>query len=82
MSEASPHQAQMANNAASKLERGTKRTCENSECWAKFYDLNREPIVGSICNTGYSLVLAASTPPTWTRPAISEAIEGARGYDR
>ena len=56
----------MANNAASKLERGTKRTCENSECWAKFYDLNREPIVCPICNTAYSLELVAPTPPTWT----------------
>src|SRR5262249_42223458 len=30
---------QMSNNAASKLERGTKRTCQNSECGSKFYDL-------------------------------------------
>ena len=56
----------MSNIAASKLERGTKRTCQNSECGAKFYDLNREPIVCPICNTGYSLALAAPTPPTWT----------------
>src|SRR5215831_13267658 len=56
----------MSNTAASKLERGTKRTCQNSECGAKFYDLNREPIVCPICNTGYSLALAAPTPPTWT----------------
>jgi len=67
MSEVSHIKAtRMSNTAASKLERGTKRTCQNSECGAKFYDLNREPIVCPICNTAYSLALAAPTPPTWT----------------
>jgi uncharacterized protein (TIGR02300 family) len=57
---------QMSTNAASKLGRGTKRTCQNSECGAKFYDLNREPIICPICNTAYSLVLATPAPPPGT----------------
>jgi uncharacterized protein (TIGR02300 family) len=56
----------MSNNAASKLERGTKRACQSGECGAKFYDLNREPIVCPICNIAYSIVLAAPAPPTRT----------------
>jgi uncharacterized protein (TIGR02300 family) len=56
----------MSNNAASKLERGAKRTCQNSECGAKFYDLNREPIICPICNTAYALILASPAAPTWT----------------
>lgn len=46
---------------ASKQARGTKRTCQNDECGARFYDLGREPIVCPICGSEYEL---ASSPIT------------------
>jgi uncharacterized protein (TIGR02300 family) len=49
----------MSNKASSKsTERGTKRTCQNEECGARFYDLNRQPIICPICNAIYALVPA------------------------
>jgi hypothetical protein len=46
----------MSNKAATiKLERGTKRTCQNPDCGARFYDLNRDPITCPICNTVYAI---------------------------
>jgi uncharacterized protein (TIGR02300 family) len=44
---------------ATKQARGTKRTCQSSECGARFYDLNRDPIVCPICGAVYEL---ASSP--------------------
>jgi uncharacterized protein (TIGR02300 family) len=44
---------------ASKQARGTKRTCQNDECGARFYDLGRTPIVCPICEEVYQL---ASSP--------------------
>jgi uncharacterized protein (TIGR02300 family) len=44
---------------ATKAERGTKRTCQNPECGARFYDLNRAPIICPICQSRYEL---ASVP--------------------
>ncbi len=44
---------------ATKQARGTKRTCQSSECGARFYDLNREPINCPICGSIYEL---ASSP--------------------
>ncbi len=41
--------------ATTKEARGTKRTCQNEDCEAKFYDLNRDPIVCPICDTVYKL---------------------------
>lgn len=46
---------------ASKQARGTKRTCQNEECGARFYDLNRTPIVCPICE---ELYVIASSPLT------------------
>lgn len=43
---------------ASKDARGTKRTCQSNSCGARFYDLNREPIVCPICDSKY--VIASS----------------------
>ncbi len=43
---------------ATKQDRGTKRTCQNSECGARFYDLNRSPIACPICGAAY--VIASS----------------------
>jgi uncharacterized protein (TIGR02300 family) len=43
---------------ATKKDRGTKRTCQNDECGARFYDLNRSPVVCPICGSDY--VIASS----------------------
>lgn len=43
---------------STKAERGTKRTCQNPECGARFYDLNRDPIVCPICQTVFQLAPA------------------------
>jgi uncharacterized protein (TIGR02300 family) len=53
---------------STKAERGTKRTCQNSECGSRFYDLNRDPIVCPICQSTYEvtaspLAMAAAAPP-------------------
>jgi uncharacterized protein (TIGR02300 family) len=44
---------------ATKQARGMKRTCQSGECGARFYDLNRDPIVCPVCGTVYEL---ASSP--------------------
>ncbi len=43
---------------ATSKDRGTKRTCQNGDCGARFYDLNRNPITCPICGSGY--VIASS----------------------
>jgi uncharacterized protein (TIGR02300 family) len=40
---------------ATKAARGTKRTCQSSDCGIRFYDLGRSPIVCPECDTKYSL---------------------------
>ena len=66
----------MSDNAAVKLERGTKRTCQNPQCGERFYDLNRDPIACPICNSVYAIALqpppqapARSAPRPLKRPA-------------
>jgi len=46
---------------ATKQDRGTKRTCQNGECGARFYDLARSPITCPICGAAY--VIASSPTP-------------------
>jgi uncharacterized protein (TIGR02300 family) len=43
---------------SSKPARGTKRTCQSSECGSRFYDLNRNPILCPLCGAAY--VIASS----------------------
>jgi uncharacterized protein (TIGR02300 family) len=43
---------------ATKQDRGTKRTCQNGDCGARFYDLSRSPIICPVCSTKY--VIASS----------------------
>ncbi len=43
---------------ATKQARGTKRTCQNEECGARFYDLERNPINCPICGSIYALAHA------------------------
>jgi len=38
---------------ATKQDRGSKRTCQNSECGSRFYDLDRTPIACPICGAAY-----------------------------
>jgi uncharacterized protein (TIGR02300 family) len=52
--------AKAATNVDIKAQRGTKRTCQNTECGSRFYDLNRIPIACPVCNTAY--VLAPPIP--------------------
>jgi uncharacterized protein (TIGR02300 family) len=47
---------------ATKAARGTKRTCQSSDCGARFYDLARDPISCPICGTVYELAMSAPTP--------------------
>jgi uncharacterized protein (TIGR02300 family) len=48
---------------AKKADRGTKRTCQNSSCGARFYDLNRDPIVCPICSEIYQLAVGPAPGP-------------------
>jgi uncharacterized protein (TIGR02300 family) len=71
--------------AATKAQRGTKRTCQNAECGSRFYDLNHDPIICPICNTAYALALAPPPPPAGTsirpyrKPTKKPGIEAADG---
>ncbi|MGD9830989.1 MAG: FYDLN acid domain-containing protein [Hyphomicrobiaceae bacterium] len=56
---------------AKKAERGTKRTCQNPECRARFYDLNRNPIVCPLCNSEH----AAIAPEQLVAPAVAPVAE-------
>ena len=47
---------------ATKAARGTKRTCQNEDCGARFYDLNRDPIVCPECDSKYVIVVHPPTP--------------------
>ena len=40
---------------ATNKDRGTKRTCQNGDCGARFYDLNRNPILCPICGSKYAI---------------------------
>ena len=44
---------------AKKADRGTKRTCQNASCGARFYDLARSPITCPVCGAVYELALSA-----------------------
>lgn len=59
---------------ATKQARGTKRTCQSSECDARFYDLGRSPIVCPICGTLYEL----ASSPLGAAAAASEERAGRR----
>ena len=55
---------------STKAARGTKRTCQNSGCGSRFYDLNREPITCPMCGSQYVIASAPLTGDvTPDRPA-------------
>jgi uncharacterized protein (TIGR02300 family) len=64
---------------STKAERGTKRTCRNPECGARFYDLNRDPIVCPMCQTVFELapfpttIAAGATAAPQPAPARAAA---------
>lgn len=60
---------------ATKQARGTKRTCQSSECGARFYDLNRDPIICPICGSIYEL----ASSPLAVAAATGEEKAGRRG---
>jgi uncharacterized protein (TIGR02300 family) len=58
---------------STKALRGTKRTCQNSECGSRFYDLNRDPITCPICGTVYELAVSAAAVAA-AAPAADEKV--------
>jgi len=44
---------------------GTKRTCQNEECGARFYDLTHDPITCPSCQTVFVPPPDAKGKPTW-----------------
>jgi uncharacterized protein (TIGR02300 family) len=76
---------------STKAERGIKRTCQNSDCGSRFYDLNRDPVTCPVCGTVYELAaaaVAAATPapaaaPVARKPAKKPAfvVEDAKPED-
>ena len=67
---------------ATNKDRGTKRTCQNGECGARFYDLNRSPVVCPICGAKYTIAhsttaAAAVAPPAPRKVRREEIVEPA-----
>jgi uncharacterized protein (TIGR02300 family) len=56
-----------------KPELGTKRLCTN--CGAKFYDLNKDPIVCPKCHTALELTAVRRPEPTRPQPPAAAAEE-------
>ena len=54
---------------ATNKDRGTKRTCQNGECGARFYDLNRSPVLCPICGTKYTIAHSTTAAATVAPPA-------------
>jgi uncharacterized protein (TIGR02300 family) len=52
-----------------KAELGTKRLCPN--CGAKYYDLNKDPVVCPRCGAEFEMPAAKARPQT-ARPAVAE----------
>ena len=53
--------------------RGTKRTCQNSECGARFYDLGRSPIICPVCASPY--VFPSTPAPLAPEPRKLKRVE-------
>ena len=59
-----------------KVELGTKRLCPN--CGARYYDLNRSPIICPRCGTQFEVIGARPRPQTVSKapkPAVQEEAE-------
>jgi len=71
-----------------KQDRGTKRTCQNSECGSRFYDLNRTPIDCPICGAAYvvgaepvAIVIVQPEEKTPSKPKKKEIAEAEANED-
>jgi uncharacterized protein (TIGR02300 family) len=60
---------------STKADRGTKRSCQNSQCGSRFYDLNRDPVSCPICGTVYEL---AASPMAVAAAPVPAAEKTAR----
>jgi uncharacterized protein (TIGR02300 family) len=61
----------MSTKADIKALRGAKRACQNSECGARFYDLNQDPITCPICKAVYVVPTAPAPQPARATPKPS-----------
>ena len=52
--------------------RGTKRTCQNADCGARFYDLNKDPITCPVCAEVHEFAVKAVPPPAPEKKARPE----------
>ena len=57
---------------ATKASRGTKRTCQNQECGARFYDLERDPITCPMCESAYVIAHQSLSPAAAAAAAAAE----------
>lgn len=48
---------------AKAADRGTKRTCQNTSCGSRFYDLNRDPVVCPMCASVLQVLASATAVP-------------------
>src|ERR1044071_7092705 len=73
MAMGSATQDQHRGMSMAKPARGTKRACPS--CGARFYDLNRSPIVCPVCQSIYQVTPPAPDPPSrrWGRAQPAEA---------
>ena len=65
---------------STKVERGTKRTCQNPDCGSRFYDLNRTPVTCPSCGTVYELAaslmaVAAAAPAVVAEKAARKPVK-------
>jgi uncharacterized protein (TIGR02300 family) len=61
----------MSTKSDVKAQRGTKRTCQNTDCGSRFYDLNRDPITCPICGSAYEVAAQHVAPtPVAARPGV------------
>lgn len=60
---------------STKQARGTKRTCQNSDCGERFYDLGRDPIVCPICQSKYVIASAPFTAAAKPEPVPVKPVE-------
>ena len=61
---------------STKQARGTKRTCQNSGCGSRFYDLNRVPIACPMCGATYAIASA----PLMADPANERPVEANKEF--
>ncbi len=66
---------------ATKAARGTKRTCQNSDCGSRFYDLGRDPITCPICDSAYVIPVSAPQSAAAAAAAARKPVVKAQVYE-